>query len=124
RVVAKLDENRQDTTWTQAGEVFFATRKGTVKKTSLNEFGNVRKGGIIAITIDEGDALIDAKLTRGAQVEGEEIKDTGDGVVLITREGMSIHFWESDVRSMGRSAAGVRGINLEDSDAVVALAVA
>ncbi len=123
RVLAKTGPNKEDITWTQQDEVFFATQKGTVKKTSLNEFGNVRKGGIIAITIEQGDALIDAKLTRGSIVEKDEVKNPGDDVVLITREGMSIRFSEADVRSMGRSAAGVRGINLEASDAVVALAV-
>ncbi|MGP8202213.1 MAG: DNA gyrase subunit A [Limisphaerales bacterium] len=123
RVISKTGPNKEDITWTQPGEVFFATQKGTVKKTSLNEFGNVRKGGIIAITIEQGDALIDAKLTRGGMVETNEVTNPGDDVVLITREGMSIRFSESDVRSMGRSAAGVRGINLEASDAVVALAV-
>jgi DNA gyrase subunit A len=123
RVVAKTGPNKEDITWTQQDEVFFATKQGTVKKTSLNEFGNVRKGGIIAITIEQGDALIDAKLTRGSIVENGEVKNPGDDVVLITREGMSIRFSEADVRSMGRSAAGVRGINLESSDAVVALAV-
>jgi DNA gyrase subunit A len=90
-----------------------------VKKTSLNEFSNVRKGGIIAITIDLGDVLIDVKQTRGSIEGGDE----GDDVVLITRDGMSIRFSESDVRSMGRAAAGVKGITLEPSDAVVALAV-
>jgi DNA gyrase subunit A len=123
RVLAKTGPNKEDITWTQQDEIFFATQKGTVKKTSLNEFGNVRKGGIIAITIEQGDALIDAKLTRGSIVENGEVKNPGDDVVLITREGMSIRFSEADVRSMGRSAAGVRGINLESSDAVVALAV-
>ncbi len=123
RVLAKTGPNKEDITWTQSGEIFFATQQGTVKKTSLNEFGNVRKGGIIAIGIEEGDALIDAKLTRGSTVENNDVKDPGDDVVLITREGMSIRFSEADVRSMGRRAAGVRGINLETSDAVVALAV-
>jgi DNA gyrase subunit A len=123
RVEAKMGPNKEDITWTQSGEVFFATQKGTVKKTSLNEFGNVRKGGIIAITIEQGDALIDAKLTGGSVVENNEVTNPGDDVVLITHEGMSIRFSEADVRSMGRSAAGVRGIHLEASDAVVALAV-
>ena len=123
RVVAKTGPNKEDITWTQPDEVFFATRQGTVKKTSLDEFANVRKGGIIAIGIEQGDALIDAKLTHGSIVENDEVKNPGDDVVLITREGMSIRFSEDDVRSMGRSAAGVRGINLEASDAVVALAV-
>jgi DNA gyrase subunit A len=123
RVLSKTNANKEDVTWEQPGELFFATKQGTVKKTSLNEFTNVRKGGIIAITIDPGDTLIDVKLTRGSIIEKDEVKDPGDGVVLITRDGMSIHFNESDVRSMGRSAAGVRGIKLEKRDEVVALAI-
>jgi DNA gyrase subunit A len=85
----------------------------------LSDFANVRKGGIIAISIDQGDTLIDVKLTRGSTGEG----DPGDGVVLITKDGMSIHFHESNVRSMGRAAGGVRGINLEKGDALVAAAI-
>jgi DNA gyrase subunit A len=123
RVLSKINQNKEDVTWEQPGELFFATKQGTVKKTSLNEFTNVRKGGIIAITIEPGDTLIDVKLTRGSIIEKDEVKDPGDGVVLITRDGMSIHFNESDVRSMGRSAAGVRGIKLEKRDEVVALAI-
>ena len=123
RVLSKTNANKEDITWEQPGELFFATKQGTVKKTSLNEFTNVRKGGIIAITIEPGDTLIDVKLTRGSIIEKDEVKDPGDGVVLITRDGMSIHFNESDVRSMGRSAAGVRGINLSKGDEVVALAI-
>lgn len=119
RILSKTDENREDVTWQQPGELFFATQRGTVKKTSLSDFANVRKGGIIAITIEEGDTLIDVKLTRGST--GED--DPGDDVVLITKNGMSIRFHESDVRSMGRNAAGVRGINLESDDALVAAAV-
>jgi DNA gyrase subunit A len=119
RILSKTDANKEDITWSQSGELFFATQQGTVKKTSLNEFSNVRKGGIIAIGIDPGDTLIDVKLTRGSTGEG----DPGDGVVLITRDGMSISFNESDVRSMGRAATGVRGINLEKGDAVVAAAI-
>ncbi|HEX3855861.1 MAG TPA: DNA gyrase subunit A [Verrucomicrobiae bacterium] len=119
RILSKTDANKEDITWSQSGELFFATQQGTVKKTSLNEFSNVRKGGIIAIGIDPGDTLIDVKLTRGSTGEG----DPGDGVVLITRDGMSISFNESDVRSMGRAATGVRGINLEKADAVVAAAI-
>ena len=99
-------------TWEQAGYVFFATQQGTVKKTSLEDFANVRKGGIIAIGIDQGDNLIEVKLTTGKSE-----------VVLITREGMSIRFEEADVRSMGRPATGVRGISLDKDDVVVALAV-
>src|SRR5271155_2151863 len=75
RVLSKTNANKEDVTWEQPGEVFFATQKGTVKKTSLNEFSNVRKGGIIAIGIDPGDTLIDVKLTRGSTGEN----DSGDG---------------------------------------------
>ena len=119
RILSKTDADKNDVTWSQSGELFFATQQGTVKKTSLNEFSNVRKGGIIAITIDQDDTLIDVKQTRGSIDGGDE----GDDVVLITRDGMSIRFSESDVRSMGRSAGGVKGITLEKDDAVVALAV-
>ena len=112
RVVSKTGPNKEDITWNQSHFVFFATRKGTVKKTGLEDFGNVRKGGIIAIGIEGGDSLIDVKLTEG---ENE--------VVLITSEGQSIRFAEKEVRVMGRPAGGVRGISLEEADAVVALAV-
>ncbi len=123
RIGASQNDAGEDTTWQQSGELFFATRQGTVKKTSLNEFGNVRKGGIIAIGIEPSDTLIEVKLTRGAVLESEAVKDAGDDVVLITRSGMSIRFSESDVRSMGRNATGVRGISLEADDAVVAAAI-
>jgi DNA gyrase subunit A len=119
RILSKTDANKEDVTWNQSGELFFATKQGTVKKTSLNEFSNVRKGGIIAIGIDADDALIEVKLTRGSVDES----DPGDDVVLITKDGMSIRFSESDVRSMGRGAGGVKGITLEKGDEVVALAV-
>jgi DNA gyrase subunit A len=119
RILSKTNESREDVTWSQPGELFFATQQGTVKKTSLSDFGNVRKGGIIAITIDQGDTLIDVKQTRGSVEGGDE----GDDVILITGAGMSIRFSESDVRSMGRAAGGVKGITLEKDDAVVALAV-
>ncbi len=110
RVLSKMGPNKEDQTWQQPNFVFFATKQGTVKKTALSDFANIRKGGIIAISIEPGDFLIEAKLTSGH-----------DEVVLITREGMSIRFAEEDVRSMGRPASGVRGISLEKSDAVVAL---
>lgn len=112
RVLAKYGPNKEDQTWQQPNFVFFTTLKGTVKKTVLEDFANVRKGGIIAITIEEGDTLIDAKLTSGA-----------DNVVIITHEGMSIRFSEEDVRCMGRPATGVRGISLSDADTVVAVAI-
>ena len=119
RILSKTDANKEDVTWQQSGELFFATKQGTVKKTSLSDFANVRQGGIIAIGIDPGDALIEVKLTRGSTDEN----DPGDDVILITKDGMSIRFSESDVRSMGRSAGGVKGITLEKGDEVVALAV-
>jgi len=112
RVVSRTDENKQDVTWQQPGFVFFTTRLGTVKKTALADFANVRQGGIIAIGIEQGDSLIDVKQTTGT-----------NEVVIITREGMSIRFNEEDARPMGRPAGGVRGIQLEKSDAVVAAAV-
>src|SRR5438105_581505 len=111
RIVSKSGPNNEDTTWEQPAFLFFATQKGIVKKTALKEYGNIRKGGIIAITIEPGDLLIDAKLTNG-----------NNEVVLITREGQSIRFAEADVRPSGRQAIGVYGIDL-DNDAVVALAV-
>jgi DNA gyrase subunit A len=119
RIQSKLDSNKDDITWQQPGELFFATQQGTVKKTTLNEFGNVRKGGIIAIGIEPGDTLIEVKLTRGSTGD----TDPGDDVVLITHGGMSIRFSESDVRSMGRSATGVRGISLDEGDTLVAAAI-
>ena len=97
-----------------AGFLFFATQQGTVKKTALDEFANVRKGGIIAIGIDPGDTLDRSQTDQSGQ---------RPGAFLITREGMSIRFSEEDVRSMGRPAGGVRGITLDKDDAVVALAV-
>ena len=119
RIQSKIDANKDNITWQQPGELFFATRQGTVKKTSLNKYGNVLKGGIIAIGIDPGDTLIEVKLTRGCT--GDD--DPGDDVILITHDGMSIRFSESDVRSMGRGAGGMKGITLEQGDEVVALAV-
>ncbi|HVM48240.1 MAG TPA: DNA gyrase subunit A [Candidatus Acidoferrum sp.] len=123
RIEAKNGPNKEDATWQQPGCLFFATQQGTVKKTPLEDFANVRKGGIIAIGVDSGDTLIEVKLTRGSIVENNDVKDPGDDVVLITHDGMSIRFSESDVRSMGRAAAGVKGITLGQGDRVVALAV-
>ncbi|HEY6226440.1 MAG TPA: DNA gyrase C-terminal beta-propeller domain-containing protein, partial [Verrucomicrobiae bacterium] len=112
RIPSATNQQKEDVTWQQENFIFFCTQQGTVKKTALSDFANVRKGGIIAIGIESGDTLIDVKLTTGH-----------NEVVIITREGMSIRFSEEDVRSMGRPATGVRGISLEQSDAVVALAV-
>jgi DNA gyrase subunit A len=94
------------------GHVLLATRRGIVKKTRLEAFSNPRPSGIIALSIEEGDALIDAVVTTG-----------GDELLIATGGGLAIHFKESDVRSMGRSAYGVKGIDLGKGDAVVSLAV-
>ena len=90
------------------GFIFLATRKGIVKKTELAAFSNPRPSGIIALGVEDGDIVIEAALTSGQ----EEI-------LLATREGMAIRFSEADVRSMGRTAYGVKGIELEDGDQVV-----
>jgi DNA gyrase subunit A len=92
--------------------VFFATRKGTVKKTPLKDFSNVMARGIIAIGIDEDDELVGVRITDGQQI-----------VFLATHDGMAIRFPEEDVRSMGRPAYGVRGIDLGKNDYVVGIAV-
>ncbi|MGO8764329.1 MAG: DNA gyrase subunit A [Limisphaerales bacterium] len=112
RVISRTDASKEDDTWKQEGFIYFATKQGTVKKTALADFGNVRKGGIIAIGIEPGDVLIDVKLTTGK-----------NEVVLITHGGMSIRFNEEDARPMGRPAGGVRGIDLYKDDEVVALAI-
>jgi DNA gyrase subunit A len=112
RINARKGPNGEDQTWTDSEFLVMATHNGTVKKTPLSEFANMRKGGIIAINIDQGDLLIDVKQTLG-----------NDDVVLITSEGMSIRFHEEDVRPMGRATYGVRGISLESKDKVVALSV-
>src|SRR2546426_11651547 len=65
RIVSKSGQNAEDVTWSQPGFLFFATRQGTVKKTAVSDFANVRKGDIVAIGIDPGDTLIDVKLTTG-----------------------------------------------------------
>ncbi len=92
--------------------VFMGTRKGIVKRTELTAFSNPRAGGIIAMGVEEGDAVIAAQVTDGA---GE--------IFIATHQGMSIRFPESDVRAMGRAAYGVRGISLRDDDYVVAMEV-
>jgi DNA gyrase subunit A len=92
--------------------VFFSTQKGTVKKTPLKDFSNVMARGIIAIGIDKDDELVKARITDGSQI-----------VFLATHLGMAIRFDENDVRSMGRPAYGVRGIDLAKNDYVVGVAV-
>jgi DNA gyrase subunit A len=113
RIEGKYDDQKNDVTLRQDDKnIFFATLSGTVKKTTLSDFANVRKGGIIAIKINEGDNLIDVKLTDGH-----------NEVILITRKGLSIRFNEDNVRSQGRNTAGVRGIRVGTGDSVVSLAV-
>ena len=90
----------------------FATRNGIVKKTVLSAYGNPRSTGINAINIEEGDELIDVLVTDG----------TND-IVLVTKNGMSIRFNEKDVRKMGRTAGGVRGVQLEGDDRVIGMVV-
>ncbi len=92
--------------------VFMATRRGLIKKTRLDAFSRPRPSGIIALGIEEGDALIAARLTGG-----------GSHVLLSTARGMSIRFEESDVRAMGRGAYGVKGITLDEGDQVVSAEV-
>ncbi|MES2480496.1 MAG: DNA gyrase subunit A [Pseudomonadota bacterium] len=93
--------------------VFMGTSMGTVKKTSLDEFSNPRKAGIIAVDLDEGDYLIGAALTDGKH-----------DVMLFSDGGKAVRFDENDVRPMGRNARGVRGMMLEEGQNVIAMLVA
>jgi DNA gyrase subunit A len=90
--------------------IFMATSQGTVKKTPLKEFENQRSNGKFAITLHENDTLVGVAITDGQQ-----------NIMLFSREGKGICFVETDVRSMGRTAAGVRGIRLKETDSVIAL---
>jgi DNA gyrase subunit A len=92
--------------------IFFTTRKGTVKKTPLKDFSNVMSRGIIAIGIDKDDELVSAQVTDGQQY-----------ILLATHLGMAVRFDEEDVRSMGRPAYGVRGMNLAEKDYIVGMVV-
>ncbi|MDM8273681.1 DNA gyrase subunit A [Ligilactobacillus salivarius] len=92
--------------------LFFITRQGTVKRTSVNEFGNIRKNGLKAITLREGDELINVLAT-----------DDSKNIIIGTHQGYAVSFDEKDIRSMGRSAAGVRGIRLRDNDYVIGSAI-
>src|ERR1700689_4208957 len=92
--------------------IFFATRNGTVKKTELKDYSNVRSNGINAINIETGDELVAARVTNGNQI-----------VFIATHEGMAIRFEEDHVRPMGRAAYGVNGINLDEGDYVVGMTV-
>ena len=93
--------------------VFMATRRGTVKKTRLSDFSNPRKAGIIAVDLDEGDFLVGAAITDGKH-----------DVMLFSDAGKAVRFDENDVRPMGRTARGVRGMNLSDEQEVIAMLVA
>ncbi|MDR6223494.1 DNA gyrase subunit A [Methanococcoides alaskense] len=92
--------------------LFMATRMGTVKKTPLSDFSNVRKAGIIALKLDEGDELVNVALTNGSKE-----------IMMVSRHGKAIRFCERDVRPMGRTARGVRGMKLAGDDIVVSLDV-
>ena len=104
--------NASDQTWDENLHIVFATQSGIVKKSNLSDYRNVRKGGIIAIQIEEGDRLIDAKLTNG-----------NNELVLITKKGMSLRFHEDQLRDQGRNTVGVWGIRPEKNDHVVAIAI-
>jgi len=91
--------------------IFFATRNGTVKKTELKDFSHVMSRGIIAINIDQGDELVAVRITDGQQI-----------IFLASHDGQAVRFEEGDVRSMGRNATGVRGMNLADKDYIVGMA--
>ena len=113
RLERRVDESGKDVTFAEdSGNVVFATRNGTVKKTALNDFVNYRKAGIIAINLEEGNSLVNVELTDGSQ-----------DIILVTHDGMSIRFNESEMRNQGRGTIGVRGIKLREGDYVVALAV-
>jgi DNA gyrase subunit A len=92
--------------------IVMVTRAGVIKKTPLAEYSNVRTTGIIAVTIDDGDELVSAKVTQG-----------NNDIFLCSKDGMSIRFAETDVRAMGRTARGVIGMSLNPDDRVVAMEV-
>ena len=93
---------------TEEHYLFFATRNGTVKKTPLQDYQNVRANGLIAIKLDEGDSLVGVKLTNG-----------NAEIILVSSKGFAIRFHEEEVRPMGRDTRGVKGINLQGDDDVV-----
>ena len=105
-------QKTEEETWADTLFIVFATQSGIVKKTSLNEFKNIRKGGIIAIQIEKGDELIDCKMTNGQ-----------NEIVLVTKQGMSIRFNEGELRDQGRNSIGVWGIRPDKGDIVVGAAI-
>ena len=92
--------------------MIMATKDGIVKKTPIREYANIRKTGLLAINLREGDRLISAKII-----------EEGSDIILVTRKGMSIRFKERDARAMGRTSMGVMGINLEEDDEVVSMQI-
>ncbi|HEY2711415.1 MAG TPA: DNA gyrase subunit A [Chthoniobacterales bacterium] len=104
--------NIVDETWDEKLHIAFATRTGIVKKSNLSDYSNVRKGGIIAIQIEEDDCLIDAVLTNG-----------DNEIVLITAKGMSLRFHEEELRDQGRNTVGVWGIRPDKGDHIVGIAL-
>jgi len=101
-----------DNTWDDQLHIVFVTQSGIVKKSNLGGFQNIRKGGLIAIKIEEGDRLIDANLTTGQ-----------NEVVLITKNGMSLRFHEEELRDQGRDTVGVWGIRPEKGDIIIGMAI-
>lgn len=93
--------------------IVMATRSGIVKRTSFEEFKNIRKSGLVAITLKDGDSIVSTRITKG----DEEI-------MLVTKDGMSIRFKETDIRTMARTAMGVKGISLNKDDEVVSMEIA
>ena len=113
RLVYITDDEGNDVTFSSdSGFILFATRSGKIKKTAVNDFRNYRKDGIIAIKLDEGNELIDVRLTCGS-----------DDVVLITKSGLSLRFNEEQARSQGRATSGVFGIRPRGEDCVIGLAL-
>ena len=96
--------------YTDGQYLFMATKKGLVKKTPLQEYANVRKTGLAAITLREDDELIEVKVT-----------DNSKDIIMVTKYGQCIRFHETDVRSTGRTSMGVRGMNLSDRDEIVGM---
>ena len=96
--------------YSEEKNLFMVTRSGIVKKTSLDEFSNIRKNGLVAINLREGDELIEVKAT-----------DADSEIFLVTKQGMCIRFKETDVRNTGRASMGVIGMNLSDQDEVVGM---
>ena len=113
RLAYVTDDEGNDVTFSNdSGFILFATRSGKIKKTAVVDFRNYRKDGIIAIKLDEGNELIDVRLTSGS-----------DDVVLITKSGLSLRFNEEQARSQGRATSGVFGIRPRGEDCVIGLAL-